>query len=194
VVGRARPHRRVSAAPHHSRFCWHARGQDILLTGTPDGVLTHSDRSLTIVDYKVARLTNLQDALYGQYEAQLEGYATIAERIGFGSVAGLALVYTEPMTAPEDAATRGTNDGFDMGFTARIVPVRRRPGLIDGLLRKVRALCDLPELPPTRPDCEDCHRVAALVAAVTETGRAVARGRGCRRHRPPPQSRGTDLS
>jgi hypothetical protein len=58
----------------------------INLTGSPDGVFVCRDGSFMIVDYKTAKFTGNQDNLHPMYEAQLNAYAYISERIGFGSV------------------------------------------------------------------------------------------------------------
>ena len=57
-----------------------------------------TDESYFIADHKTARFTNHQDELLPMYEVQLNGYAYIAESIGYSPITGLGLVYYEPFT------------------------------------------------------------------------------------------------
>ena len=150
--------------PHWSRFQMLDEDHQILLTGAPDGVFVRHDGSLVIADYKTARHTVAQDALRPMYEVQLNAYALIAESIGMGTVSGLALVYTEPMTEVLDANGAGINDaGFDMRFDAHVVHIDRDEDSITSLLHQVRTLVDRSAPPPPLDGCRDCHQVEALI-------------------------------
>ena len=144
--------------PHYSKFNVVDEENDILLTGSPDGVFVRPDGSHVIVDYKTSRYTPYQGRLYPLYEAQLNAYALIGEKCGLDPVSGLALIYTEPVTdeaaASEDFVHR--SDGFAMGFVANIVGVRLAPSMIGPLLAKAREICDLPISPFGRNGCRNC--------------------------------------
>jgi hypothetical protein len=150
--------------PHWSRFQMLDVTYQILLTGAPDGVFVRRDGSLVIADYKTARHTDAQDALRPMYETQLNAYALIAEFIGMGTVTGLALVYTEPVTDALHGNGAGINDaGFNMRFDSHIVHIDRDEDSISSLLDRVRTLIDRPTPPPSRYGCRDCQQVEALI-------------------------------
>ena len=127
------------------------------------------------MDYKTARLTNGQDELFPLYEVQLNAYAFIADVCGYSPVSGLALAYMEPTTDPPGGhAQQCRPDGFQMGFTARIVNVNLNTAMLDPLLARVRALHDRPEPPAGRPGCEDCRRVDALARTALSSVAPIA--------------------
>jgi len=151
--------------PHHSRFSVIDPQTDILLTGAPDGVLVRRDHSHIIIDYKTARYTSAQNALFPVYKTQLNAYALIGEACGFSPVSALALVYAEPVT-DQVAASHGTNhrdDGFAMGFAVKVVPVKLDLSTIPSLLARVREILDLPEPPPGRAECKNCLKIDGLL-------------------------------
>jgi hypothetical protein len=151
--------------PHHSKFQLLYKSHGILLTGSPDGVLIRSDGSHVIVDYKTAKYTDTQDELYPMYEAQLNAYALLGEQCGFAPVAGLALIYMEPVTDQDAAAEDGNHleDGFAMGFRANVQPVTINRGLVERLMVTTRKIFDRASAPPGREGCKDCGLVDALV-------------------------------
>ena len=136
----------------------------LLLTGAPDAVLQRADGTLVIADYKTSRLTANQDRLLPVYRVQLNAYAYIARRLGWNPVAMLALVYTEPVTdegaAAADVARR--EDGFAMGFAAKIVPVPLDEAMLGPLFAKAAELHALEAPPAGRAGCEDCARLEAI--------------------------------
>jgi hypothetical protein len=149
--------------PHWSRFRRLVPEHNIVLVGSADAILVRPDGSHIIVDFKTARYSAGQDELLPLYKVQLNAYASIGEVCGFSPVSGLALVYTEPCVDPPGGhAQQCRPDGFQMGFTVRVVPVELNPAMLDPLLARVRALYDSPELPAGRPGCEDCRRTDAL--------------------------------
>src|SRR6266849_10097399 len=93
--------------PHHSKFSVVDSQTDILLTGAVDGVFVRPDLSHIIIDYKTARYTSAQGALFPVYKTQLNAYALIGEARGGSPVSALALVYAEPVT-DQAAASHGT--------------------------------------------------------------------------------------
>ena len=126
--------------PHHSKFNTVIEKHNVLLTGTPDGVFVRPDGSHIIVDYKTAKFTGTQDSLFPMYEAQLNAYALLGERSGFNPVAGLALIYMEPVSdEPIDAAGRCNELGFEIDFRQRVLWGLQRCGMsVMGLMpRKI---------------------------------------------------------
>jgi hypothetical protein len=126
------------------------------------------DGSLLIGDYKTARFTATQDALLPMYVIQLNAYALIAEDLALGRVSGLALIYTEPVTASDVARTDAVvrDEGFAMGFAARLLPIPIDPAPVRRLLLQARAILDHLDAPPPRQGCEDCSRLADVTSLV----------------------------
>lgn len=165
--------------PSYARFNFMHEPTGILITGAPDGLLVHRDGTLVICDYKTARYTQTQDALFPMYEVQLNAYALIAEQCGFGRIGALALVYFEPVTGPQAARRQsGCNHGFDLGFHAHVVRVERQPDLVESLLVQTRWIWEAP-CPPSmapadppgdrrRAGCQDCAGIDRLVSLVPE--------------------------
>lgn len=151
--------------PHYSKFSVLDEENAIVLRGTPDGIFLMKDGSYSIIDYKTARFTAYQDDLFPMYEAQLNAYAYIGERLDVKPVSRLALVYTEPVTgnpATSDDANL-TPEGFRMGFRARILEVEIQPDLVTRLLKKAAAVLNSTSPPAGVDGCKDCAAVAGLV-------------------------------
>lgn len=151
--------------PHYSKFSILDRASNVLLRGTPDGILVMQDDSHLIVDYKTAKFTAHQDQLFPMYEVQLNAYAVIGNQQGLAPVSGLALVYTEPVTDSASAAKDGnhTHSGFLMEFSAHIRRVDMAPERIPPLLARVREIYDQPRAPRPREGCVDCALLAGLI-------------------------------
>lgn len=155
--------------PHYSKFKLLDATTNVLLTGSPDGILVRRDSSHLIVDYKTAKFTGTQDELYPMYETQLNAYAVLGDRLGFSPIGGLALIYMEPVTddgaAAEDRNQR--ENGFAMGFSANILDVPVQAGLIQAMRAKTREIYDLNPAPSGRADCRNCPLVEGLANLVT---------------------------
>jgi hypothetical protein len=151
--------------PHHSKFQTLHTGSNILLTGVPDELFRQRDGTLVILDNKTARFTDAQDELLGLYRVQLNAYAYIARRIGLGKISVLGLVYYEPQTDVNSGSIDSVlcNDGFTMRFTAKLLPLPLKPGRIPSLLKRVRAIHDMPIAPTGRIGCKDCRLVDRLI-------------------------------
>lgn len=151
-------------APHYSKFNIMDCKTNIMLTGSPDDIFLRRDNSHIIADYKTAKYTGTQDALFPMYEAQLNAYAFISEQRGPKPISGLALVYMEPVTdddaAKDDGNLRG--NGFAMGFSANVHTINLDIGIIPLLLREARRIYDLNAAPLGRSDCRDCPLVDEL--------------------------------
>jgi hypothetical protein len=151
--------------PHYSKVSILDPDANVVLRGTPDGILVMDDDSYLIVDYKTAKFTPHQDELFPMYEVQLNAYAVIGRQGGITPVSGLALVYTEPVTEDDSAAkdSNHTDSGFVMEFSAHIRQVDLAPDRIPRLLAKVRELYDRPRPPDAVKGCKDCALLQNLM-------------------------------
>ena len=151
--------------PHYSKFAVLDQATSIVLRGTPDGIFLMQDGSHAIIDYKTAKFSAYQDDLFPMYEAQLNAYAYIGERLDLKPVSKLALVYTEPVTniaaAAEDSNL--TPEGFRMGFKARILDVQINPELVTRLLKTAAEIFQLTSPPAGIDGCKDCAALASLL-------------------------------
>jgi len=98
----------------------------IHLRGVPDEVFRMADGSYHIVDYKTARIIQRQDELLPQYEAQLNAYAYIAERLGYRPVARLWLLYLKTRAG---YSTAGDSRELTLSFAPVLHPVALNEGL-----------------------------------------------------------------
>ena len=152
--------------PHWSKFGILEEETNIRLVGVPDEILRHPKRGLWIGDYKTAKFTGCQDALFPMYELQLNCYAIIAARLGMGSVYGLGILYYEPRVTAIDDSDRDKlikDDHFYMQFVPKLKHVNLETSIVFPLLRKVREIYDSPESPRSRPDCTDCMLLETLI-------------------------------
>ena len=157
--------------PHWRSFSVVDETTGVTLRGEADGIFKMADGSHTIVDYKTARHTPGQEALFPIYEVQLNAYAYIGERLDLKPVNQLALVYMEPMTDETTVQMPHLVDlvGFSMGFRATVVPVRRQPDdLIPPLLTKAREISEMDAPPEGSSGCRDCEAVADLMRPLLE--------------------------
>ena len=141
----------------------------VTIRGEADGIFRMDDGSHAIVDYKTARYTPGQEAMYRQYEAQLNAYAFIATRLDLAPISKLALVYMEPVTDEETARRPDVVDqvGFVMGFSATVVPVALTPDeLVPRLMRKVVSIGQMSGPPPGAQGCKDCAAVDGFLRAL----------------------------
>lgn len=153
----------------HQTFMVLDSATNVLITGVPDALFVKPDGSLLIVDYKTARYTESQEEIIPMYEIQLNAYARIAEGRSLGKVTDLALIYMEPVT---DAAALANpknhrEDGFAMGFAAKVRRVELNLDSIPPLLKQVRKIHGLSKAPPGREGCKDCQileKIAELIA------------------------------
>jgi hypothetical protein len=152
--------------PHYTKFKILDKESNVFLWGSPDGILVMDDDSHLIVDYKTAKFTPHQDALFPMYEVQLNAYAVIGEQKGFSPVSGLALVYTEPVTEDATAAkdSNQSDSGFLMEFRAHFERVKLQPKRIPPLLAQVREISDRKRPPAARTGCKDCALLEGLLA------------------------------
>jgi len=159
------------AVPGWSRFQIVDPETNIILTGVPDEILRHPKNGITILDYKTARFTETQDALSRMYEVQLNCYGFIAAKIGFGPVCALGLFYYEPETQLKqaDCDVLVRESGFFLRFSPKLKKIELDPNVVPPLLRQVREICDLPDSPNGRPDCQDCYILERLMHCTGRT-------------------------
>lgn len=156
--------------PHYTKFTVMDPETKVTLRGGADGIFRMRDSSYTIVDYKTARVTKEQHSMFSIYEAQLNGYAYIANRVNMGPVTQLALVYMEPQTEHDRAShPASVNErGFLMELSAQIVPVRLDPdGIIPPLLKRAQEVYEMERPPEGNRGCRDCAAVEALRGSLT---------------------------
>lgn len=144
---------------------------NIKLTGIPDEMFLKDDGSYLIADYKTARFTEHQDELLPMYEVQLNGYAYIAEQIGYGPVTGLVLVYYEPFTdiSNLDVDHHVDSEYFSMNFYAHVLKIERNNKLLTPLLQKARQIYDMSVPPHSRTGCKECKLLNILNNSLTGT-------------------------
>ena len=152
--------------PHYSKFYITDPESNILLTGAPDEILSKTDGSYFIVDYKTARFTGAQDKLLPMYEVQLNAYAYIGERVGFKPVSGLGLIYYEPLTgiSVDELDSFILDEGFSMHFSGKLLPIDLSPDNILPLLNRVREIYELPQTPNGVEGCKDCQLLDTLLS------------------------------
>ncbi len=152
--------------PHHTKFFTVDAATNIKLTGAVDGIYLRPDESRLLVDYKTARFTPKQDELLPVYDAQLNGYALIAEAIGLGPISGLSLIYTEPVTDSDVAGADNvhTAAGFIMRFAAGIHEVELDTSKIAPLLERARDILDMADAPQGAEGCKDCVKLDEMMA------------------------------
>ncbi len=146
---------------HWSRYFRVDKKLRTTLRGSPDDIFQLDDGSFHIVDYKTARFTEAQDALYPMYDVQLNGYAYIAEATGHVPVSGLSLIYFEPQTETtrgKRAGAPATGAWLEFRATRKKVPLAAQ-GRIPALLARAREIFDLKTVPAGVADCKNCERV-----------------------------------
>jgi CRISPR/Cas system-associated exonuclease Cas4 (RecB family) len=142
---------------------------NVTLSGIPDLILQHPDNSFCIVDYKTARYTGNQDQLMPIYQIQLNGYAYIAEGIGYKPVKDLYLVYFEPpyKEVYEQITDGYTNQiGFEMPFKPTIHKIKRDTQEVERLFNKAEQIYSNEKPPAGVAGCEDCRKLKELIELV----------------------------
>jgi RecB family exonuclease len=154
--------------PHYSWFKI-AQGS-LFLSGAPDEILQTPEGRLIIIDYKTARFKT-DDPLRPLYEAQLNVYARIAERLSPpreiypNIVDTLGLMYYDPLTE-EINPDKISPQGFLMEFHAHWVPLKRRDAWIDELLARAEEILSKPKPPEGAADCKTCKAYHSIAAAL----------------------------
>jgi hypothetical protein len=158
--------------PHHSKFFILDQETHIRLSGVPDALFKCKDNTYCIIDYKTARWSQAQEDILPMYRVQLNGYAYIAEHVGFHPVSKVGLLYFEAQTLSErmeDFESLVMKDGFHVQFCARYLEVELDPHrIIPPLLKQARQLADMAEPPESQNDCKDCQRVDELIGWLSQ--------------------------
>lgn len=150
---------------HWSQFQTVDTEYGIHLTGAADAIFEYADGSHLIADYKTARFTDRQNKkLLPRYKVQLNAYARIAADCGPSPISHLALIYMEPATKGDAVNYCGNcrEDGFVMGFQARVVEIPLDDGLLKDAMARTREIFELSDAPDGAPACQDCIRVLDL--------------------------------
>ncbi len=153
--------------PSYRKFSFHNDDLNVTIRGAADGIFEMADGSYTIVDYKTSRYTPGQERLMPIYQAQLNAYAYLGNRLGFHPVSQIALVYMEPCTGEVAAANPQMVNGlgFTMELQATIVPVDLDPeGTIPALMARAKEVFDMAGPPEPNKRCRECPAVFNLAA------------------------------
>jgi hypothetical protein len=151
---------------HYSKFFHEDPTTRVILRGTPDDVFQLADGSFHIVDYKTAKATETQEELFPLYEAQLNVYAYLGQRLERFQNVRLSLIYMEPQTdcAIDELVDFISDDGFDMSFAATPKEVTcQADRLIPQLLQRARAIHDREAPPRGKDNCRNCERLTELL-------------------------------
>lgn len=151
--------------PHHTSFYFIDEETNIKLTGAPDEMLLKDNGDYIMLDYKTAKYTGNQDKLLPIYDIQLNAYSLIAEKIGMGKISDIGLIYFEPFTDIDETNVGDyiVNDGFNLIFNAKYLPMDLDLSKIPPLLRKIRTLYDRMTPPDSRPKCKDCESTQKII-------------------------------
>ncbi len=137
-----------------------------LLIGEADAIWEFPDGSWFIADYKMAAMTETQERLRPLYEAQLNAYAYLAQRLQGKTVAGLALIYFEPehnaQALSDHNLLQRTQGQMMLGFKCTIVPVNLQPSeWVERLCGQVFRILSSPQPPQGRQNCQGCQALSA---------------------------------
>lgn len=164
---------RQEPCPHWSKFCYTDEETGIVVSGAIDDCFVKTDGTLMISDNKLSKITDTQDHLLPMYEAQLNGYAEIAERTGMGKVSQLQLVYHEPVTNLADADEFKKiflENQYLLKFDPKVVEIKRDVELVPRLLKRAKEIIDMPT-PPEPPDgkiSKDLELVLQMAKALND--------------------------
>jgi len=132
-----------------------------ILKGEADDIFEFLDGSWFIVDYKLASFTEAQKDRLSQYEAQLNTYAYLAQKLYRKSIIGLALIYFEPeykeTELKDEQILHRTKEQFMWGFRCTIFPIEIKGSeWIESLCKKMYQILSLETPPEGNPDCQGC--------------------------------------
>jgi hypothetical protein len=142
-----------------------------VLVGEADAIWEFPDGSWFIADYKMASMTQTQERLLPLYQAQLNAYAYLAQRLQRKTIAGLALIYFEPehnthAIADPDLLQR-TMRQLMLGFRCTIVPVdSQTTGWVEDLCRQVFRILSSSTPPTGRQGCQGCQALSGWLESI----------------------------
>lgn len=147
------------SVPHHSKSAYRDEKSGITLTGAADDILVLANGSKVLPDYKTSRFTNNQDKLMPMYEVQLIAYGVLYNLRD----APLYCVYMEPMTEKGKAKECIIDCGFNMGFSAKVIPVENDRKKVRNALSKAREIFELASPPESISGCPDCAALEKII-------------------------------
>lgn len=156
---------RTEYPKHWSKFSYtHKSG--VVLYGAPDEILTRKDGTLCVIDHKTAHCKGDKDPFFGQYQIQVIGYADIAEGLELGDVSLGGLLYWEAQkdSVIEDPSAFHDASGLWVPFQPKGVEIEIDYRLLDPLLSELKKVADAKRLPEGREGCDDCRKLALLLA------------------------------
>ena len=134
------------------------------LVGEADAIWEFADGSWFIADYKTASRTPTQQSLFPLYEAQLNAYAYLAQKLQGKTIAGLALIYFEPEHNIPNASQllQRTSGQMMLGFQCTVVPVPLKPtNWVSRLCWRVLQILSSPSPPTGKQNCQGCQALAS---------------------------------
>ena len=148
---------------HWSQFRATDEISGLEIRGVPDLIFRLADNSFGIVDYKTSRLTDAQHAQQSLYSVQLNAYGWIAQRCGYYPITKLGLVYFDPqIDLGDDLVTAINENGFDLFFEAKPVPLAVDMDSIPPLMQKAADIAQLQHPPQGKEGCKDCELVEKM--------------------------------
>ena len=178
------PHLNTSLpVPTYKTFCSSFRGTNLVLRGTPDAVYLRRDEKVVIVDYKTAHF-KADDPLLPMYKIQLNVYGFLWQAIYDRPLAGLKLIYTDPLTDADAAGLdeNTTPSGFKLGFDAHILNVEMDLESVFWACKIAEGILSKEKCPEGREGCPNCQKVNRMV----EVAKAVASYEREQEHCTPP--------
>ena len=152
--------------PTHQIFRYETKC-GLILNGSPDAMFRMKDGTITIADYKTAVFPTGadKDPLHVQYAVQLNVYGYLAERLGYGTVSNLSLIYTTPCTTKEEAHARAccSKEGFKMDFKVQLQKVSLLMEFIEAGAEAAKKLLDHDDPPESREGCKECRQVKRML-------------------------------
>lgn len=157
---------RIEYPNHWSTFGYtHDSGVDIY--GVPDEIFQRENGSLCVVDHKSAHAKGEDDPFFGQYVAQVNAYANIAEEgLGLGTVTMGALLYWEAQVGAvkDDPAGHYQNGRLLMPLDVKPLQVKIDYKLLDHLTEEFKDIKTATSPPDGRKGCQDCTKLDLLFA------------------------------
>jgi hypothetical protein len=144
--------------PHWSKSLYFDAKTGITLSGVPDDIWITREGKKIIPDAKTAMKTKAQDKLFPMYEIQELVYSILIDK-----TADLWLVYMEPQTGQEHVSNKIIDCGFDMGFSAVMVPVENDKSKVREALNKTRDIYEMKKAPDGVIGCKDCLSLNSIM-------------------------------
>jgi len=143
-----------------------------VLAGEADAIWEFPDGCWFIADYKMASLTQTQERLLPLYQAQLNAYAYLAQRLQEKTVVGLALIYFEPehnaQTIADPALLLRTKGQLMLGFKCTVVPVNLQSSdWLENLCLQVFSILSSATPPTGKQGCQGCQVLEGWLKSIS---------------------------